>query len=557
MEQKAGAYRNKNIKLKLLRTVGFWKEGGGLVEHLFFPPLAMGVLFSQLVRHGYDVTQDDLSMRVHFDHYDKAINARYNLGIFFQEERVRRYIASGVDTELESEIMKMLQDTRLDGVDIFLLSIPESLYNASNILFAVSLAKFLKKRYSPHIVVGGHPFSVKLILEQYAINGVIDYIVVEEGEEAVLDVLERILQATDGKKPDEFRIIEKPNKQILIPDFSGLPFDKYDLSFSLGYDYFSSHELVQDFFSSHTLLLPVQFVKGCPNVCAFCNSSGEGLRSFLGPEEVANGIQALQEKFNPTGFLFLNDTVNISGAYIKNVCAAIIKKGMRILWSDCATVKGLDEEAISKMREAGCIRLILGMETASPRLLAKVKKGIALAELERVLQLTAQYGIWTGIEVICGLPYETQDDVRLTVEFLLRNKQYIDRIYCNIFDLRPRSRMFLHPEEYGIENIRDINLYSSPNQEGVNKCHYVQFSFDETGGLKWEDKMRQQIDSYNAVVRATDSLACLPLFIEEHALFYLYSRSNDKETIKEQYRSLVNVFSGHGAHYEAGMGSKK
>jgi radical SAM superfamily enzyme YgiQ (UPF0313 family) len=544
------------MKLKLLRTVGFWKEGGGLVEHLFFPPLAMGVLFSQLLRHGYDVTQDDLSMRVHYDHHSRTVNAQYHLELFFQEERIKRYLASGADGELEAELIRILGNTRLDDIDVFLLSIPESLYNASNILFTISLAKFLKKRYSPQIVVGGHPFSIKLILEQYPIRGIVDYVVVEEGESAVLDILERILYASDDKRPDEFRIIEKPNKEILVPDFSGLPFEKYNLSFFLGYDYFSSHQLAQEFFASDTLLLPVQFIKGCPNACAFCNSSGEGLRAFLDPEEVASGIQVLQQRFNPTGYLFLNDTINISRAYIKDTCEAIIKKGMRILWSDCATVKGLDEEIISKMREAGCMRLILGMETASPSLLQKIKKGIVLEELEDILRLTTRYGIWTGIEVICGLPYETEEDVALTVEFLLRNKQHIDRIYCNIFDLRPRSRMFLHPQEYGIENIRDINLYSSPNQGGVNRCHYVQFSFDEINGLKWEDKMRQQVDSYNAVVAATDSLSCLPLFIEEHALFYLYSRFSDKQTITQHYRSLVHIFSGHDACCKAETGLK-
>ena len=168
-------------------------------------------------------------------------------------------------------------------------------------------------------------------------------------------------------------------------------------------------------------------------------------------------------------------------------------------------VNGLDEEIISKMRKAGCARIILGMETASPSLLKTINKGITIEELEKVLKLLSKYGIWTGIEVICGLPHETEEDIKATIDFLLTNRDCIDRIYCNIFDLRHPSVMFLNPEIYGIENIQEINLYRTEDNDDFNICNFVRFSFDETNGLNWQAKKKQMISSFWRVVKATNA----------------------------------------------------
>lgn len=533
--------RKRDIRLKLLRTVGFWDKGNNPIGHQFFPPLAMGIIFSQLKQNGYNISQDDLNIRAHYDNYNKAINKQYEFGLFFQEDRIKQYVKSGTDGELEDEIEKMIADININDIDIFLLSIPESIYNSSNILFTIAFARYLKKKSSSQIIVGGHSPSVMLLITQYDVNGIIDYIVAEDGEEAVIDVMERIIYDKDNEKFNEVKAVRKPSKKIVVPDFSGLPFEKYRLSF-LDYKDFFSNEILRDFFVSDILILPFQFIKGYPNACAFCASSGEGLKSFLAPEEVVDSIKILQEKFNPAGYLFLNDTINISKRYIEKICEMIAEKDIHILWSDCARVNGLDEEIIAKLHKSGCIRLILGMETASPSLLKRVNKGITLAELENVLMLATKYGIWTGVEVICGLPYETDEDINMTIDFLRNNKKYIDRIYCNIFDLREYSLMCLHPENYGIENIHGINLYAEKSDSEFNICNFVRYRFDECNGLKWEDKKKQMIDSYKRVISATDAGINIPHFLEEHFLFYLYSRFDNKDRIKKHYLEINDIF---------------
>ncbi len=525
------------MKLKLLRTVGFWEKERSQFEHIFFPPLALGVLYAQLKRHGYDISQDDLSMRIHYDHFSNKINKKLNHHIFFQEDRIRKYIETGMDDEIEKEIIKIIEGVDVKQADVFLLSIPESLLNQSNILFAISFAKFLKKQQNPYIVLGGHSTSLMLLVENYKfeLDKIVDYLVRQEGEESVLEVVDRIEDKRDLNSEGRVIIVDRSSKEIIAPDFSGLPFEKYNLSFAKTEDAYQDKTL-KDFFASNTLIFPFQFIKGCPNKCAFCNSSAVGLRNFLKPEIVVDAISFLRDKLRPTGLLFLNDTFNISRGYAEKICDLLLEKEVRILWSDCVRANGIDEELVLKMKKAGCIRLILGLETASAGLLSRVNKDITLLQVEQVLELANKYGIWTGIEIICGLPFETEDDISATINFLNKNKAYIDRIYCNIFDLRDGSLMYMHPEKYNIENICILNLYATNDEDKFNQCNFVRFGFDERNGLKWEDKKKQMIHSYWRLIRETDAGSPHFHFLEEHLLFYLYSKYDNKAAIKKYYQ---------------------
>ncbi len=529
--------KKREKKIGLISTPFFYKKDRKSFDHTFCPPLALGILFSQLKKGGYNIYQDDLSIRFHRNNYDKNENRRFKHDLFFQEERILKYVKNGNDDELEKEILGILESSHIDysSIDIWLISISENTHNSSNILFTLTLSKYLKKRYMPYIVFGGHSFSIGLMMSKYVLDGIVDFIVTGEGEEAVIDVIDKIQQEEGKEFSKEVKIVHKPTNIIVAPDFSGLPLEKYSLTFLDNKELSADNEVARNFFASDVLVLQYKFIKGCPNKCAFCESSGIGLRAVSKPKEVVDAIELMQERFNPTGYFFLSDTINISKRYITEICDEICERNLKILWSDCATAKGFDEEVLKKMRKSGCIRLIFGMETGSPDMLKRVNKEVKLDELENILRMASSCGIWTGIEVICGLPHETDTDIKLTIDFLSKNRDYIDKIYCNMFDLRPNSMMRRYPQDYGIENIRDVNLHSDSG-------NFVQFSFDEINGLKWEDKKRQIVESFSRVQRETKCIYDIPNYLQEHLLFYLYDNFHDKAVIKKYYAEFKRFF---------------
>lgn len=528
-------------KIKLVRLPSFFKKRQFSSEFncCLIPPLGLGLITSFLRTGGFNVEQDDLNVKIRHDNHPPGLpEDAFDIDIFFQAQRIDEYLAGGNDEHLDSLMEKAASKVRLADFRIVLLSLPDNIENESNLLFALAFAWFIKKRFDPIIVIGGESLWLDLFRKRGGLEFV-DHIVYGEGEVPLLELLNHILNGqqlsateelsiTDGGKILFFNGSSKPMK----PDFSGLPLEYYRSGKEI-LDYPEEiDELMARFQSSKTLILPYRFMKGCPFECIFCVSSSKPLQNVLQPEEVVRHLASLQKEFNPSGFFFLSDTVNISKSYINTLCDEMIRKKINILWSDCARADNLDRDTLFKMREAGCIRLIFGMETASERLLKYINKKIDLAQLENALRWADEAGIWSGVEVICGLPLEQEEDVDSTIHFLNKNSSSINRTYLNHFDLRENTPLYNSPQDYGIERVFEVNQYAQKDF-----ISYVRFGFDETGGLDWKDKARQIEHSLKKVQQQ-----CAQgnrYFTDEHLLFFLYRYVSDKKKIDAIYQKVL------------------
>lgn len=221
-------------------------------------------------------------------------------------------------------------------------------------------------------------------------------------------------------------------------------------------------------------------------------------------------------------------------------CDALINAQLDILWCDCARADNLDKELLVKMRKAGCIRLVYGMETASQKLLDHIEKKINLKRLEEILRWTDEAGIWTGIEVISGLPFETDEDVQATIEFVNNNDAYIDTVYNNMFWLTSGSRFYKDSSQYGIKNISCVDTFE---YDRIELKGSTRNAFDEEGGKPWKEKLPQIINAFDRVVNSTNPLKnYFPGYELEHLLFYLYRTYKEKPVIQEIFRSVYTEY---------------
>jgi hypothetical protein len=199
----------------------------------------------------------------------------------------------------------------------------------------------------------------------------------------------------------------------------------------------------------------------------------------------------------------------------------------------------MDREILMKMKEAGAVRLIFGMETASPRLLKFIGKTITPEQIAGVLCWAHEVGIWTGIEIIAGLPTERDNDIEATIDFLKQNHRYIDEAYLNAFFLDRNSLMYKYPQRYNIENIRirGDRTFISPASYSLAMNRFVSLQFDETDGLKWKDKSKQIEDSYRRILKVLTDLRMFVIGENETVspLFYLHSIFQHNDVIKEIY----------------------
>jgi len=521
--------------IKILRIPNFY----GLnilsteMNSIMLPPLALGNIVSYLRNRGIRIDQDDLHIKIHSDNYSSGVSEMVNEKVFFDTPRIMEYVKGKTDPEIDSIMNVVYSKTMLEGYQVILFSLDSCSMNFTHATFALCLAKYLKGKHNPIIILGGLAYFPEFMKNNNCDWPDIDYVICREGEVVVFDLLvsllKRNLKQDKNEKKDDSKVLYADKVPMPVkPDFTGLPLCKYKYQ-GINSDYCKAQDLkkiINKFNLSETFLLPFRFIKGCTNRCVFCASSFGGLIHVIEPKTVATWLYELQVEYHPTGYLFLNDTLNISRKYLIQLCDEIIKKKSNILWSDCVRADRLDRDSILKMREAGCIRMVFGMETASKKLLNYIKKDINLEHLEKTLLWANEAGIWTGVELISGLPYENKNDIQETISFIQNNRMHIDTLYYNAFNLKETSLLNVNPKDFGLENIFELSNYEDGFQT------FVQYGFDEINGLKWKDKRKQIIESLNRVVQEFGEMP-FPEHEYEHFLFFLFSNCKDKKEIKK------------------------
>jgi anaerobic magnesium-protoporphyrin IX monomethyl ester cyclase len=160
-----------------------------------------------------------------------------------------------------------------------------------------------------------------------------------------------------------------------------------------------------------------------------------------------------------------NFTLNLS--FLKEFCQRMA--GRKIGWSCLSRVTGINAEIAQLMKEAGCRRVYLGLETGSQDTLQLMNKRATLEEGTNAVHQFRKAGIETAAFFIVGYPLETISSIEATFELALTLP--LDEISFNVPYPLPGSRLF--DRVSGIDENKDWNteneitfVYSSEFDEG-------------------------------------------------------------------------------------------
>lgn len=161
--------------------------------------------------------------------------------------------------------------------------------------------------------------------------------------------------------------------------------------------------------------------RGCPAMCTFClwpqTHSGHRWR-LRSAGDVANEVRYALEAFPGVKEIFFDDdTFNYQKARTIELCKAL--KPLRFTWS-CTSRVTTDYETLKAMKDAGCRLLIVGYESGDPQILKNIKKGATIDMAERFTANCKKLGLLIHGDYIVGLPGETRESVRRTVDFAKR-----------------------------------------------------------------------------------------------------------------------------------------
>lgn len=303
-----------------------------------------------------------------------------------------------------------------------------------------SLAWHLKARLPGiHITVGGPAITQILVRQtpenQVKILGPFDSAVLYEGEQALLDLVNKLAR---GEAPE--KIINGQTHSRLdclpTPDFDGLPMESY---------------------FSPEIVLPYDPSRGCYwGKCAFCHYGlcRQGTARYRERKiaDMVEHIKHLSSCWGCRNFYFSQDAFLPGTA--QKLSNALKEAALNIHWStDMRPEPDLTQDVCRDLTAGGALSVALGIESASPRLLKLINKGISVEKMQAAVENLAAAGI--AVEAMCfnAFPTETAADARATLGFIRSLKNQIALFICGRFGLWHGSHVALHPELYGIQRI--------------------------------------------------------------------------------------------------------
>ncbi len=179
--------------------------------------------------------------------------------------------------------------------------------------------------------------------------------------------------------------------------------------------------------------------KGCPFKCSFCIHTYPKF-TVRSAENIFEEIKLLYKQ----GFKhvrIIDDTFMIDKEKTKKLARMIINSNIKMSFSCLSRVDLLDEETIKLLGKAGFVRIYLGVESASQRVLNLLNKGYKLSEWKDKIKLPKKYGIETFAWFITGIPGETEEDIKETINFV--RTAGFDFITVSVLSPYPGTPMFL------------------------------------------------------------------------------------------------------------------
>lgn len=321
---------------------------------------------------------------------------------------------------------------------------------------ALETAQVVKETLPDSIVVMGgyHPtFNFIETLEDENV----DIVIRGEGEYIMLNLVQALENQSSLHDVKGIVFEDKNSKEIvvnpeapLIQDLDELPFPALNLLPMKKYR-------LLDMDTHMTTMITT---RGCPMQCSFCSSAamhGKKIRE-RSVENIVDEIEYLNTNYDIDTIAFMDDTFTLKKRKVMAICDEILKRNIEIMWGCTSRVDTLDEKLLKKMKEAGCITIFIGVESADQQQLDNMCKNTTIAKIENAFKIAHKLKIRTIASVALGMPGDTKEIMNKTVKFVHKLKPNY-AIY-SLATPYPGTRFYKEAFEKNLIKIKDWSKYT-------------------------------------------------------------------------------------------------
>ena len=229
------------------------------------------------------------------------------------------------------------------------------------------------------------------------------------------------------------------NPPDIIEDLDALGWPAWDLL-----EPEETHVPFNVFYSKRQPIVGITTARGCTSHCTYCSIhliEGRRYRA-RSPEHILDEMELLVREHGVREIQFVDSNCIQDKARMIKICQGIIERKLDIAWSCPNGVKAgsVDDELAGWMSKSGCHFVFLGIETGSPRIQKKIRKGLNLVKLPEKIAILKRNGINVGGFFMIGFPDESREEITRTVNLALSLD--IDVAAISVFVPLPGSEIF-------------------------------------------------------------------------------------------------------------------
>ncbi len=284
---------------------------------------------------------------------------------------------------------------------------------------AWEVSDFIKKTSDIPVVWGGnHPSLSPLETIQ---DPAVDVVIIGDGEQAMLELTDNLAsnKSLSGIKGLWFKQGEEVvQNQLGGPvDLDSLPLPPYYLV--------NVEDYVQEYCGKRMVNLETS--RGCSHQCRYCYHTGQTGHHhfrFLSVEKSLERILWAMESFGVDGVYLVDDNFFVNKKRGMEIVRGLKAQKKKVFWQiqgvGVPSMLQFSDSELSDIESSGLLRISVGAESGSPRILQYVDKPHTVEMLFEANKLWSRTKINIVYSWLAGFPGETIEDVKKTIRVMFR-----------------------------------------------------------------------------------------------------------------------------------------
>lgn len=358
--------------------------------------------------HGYFIAEDPKEQEI--------MRPYIPLGILYISAWLQKH---GYDNEVFDSTFSTfeLQQQFILAQKPDVLAIYTNLMTKLNVLRTIQFVKDEPSLAKTKIVLGGP--EVRNHVDKFLEYGA-DYIVLGEGEESMLELIQFLDGATTLgiEQIEGITYLDAAGKTIYnkerakLKNLDELPLpNRTKVNLQLYFDAWKAKH--------GTSAISINTMRGCPYSCKWCSRAvyGQSYRR-RSAKHVADEMEWIKNNYNVDSIWFVDDVFTVSHKWLKEFREELESRNLKFPYECITRADRMNEEVINELKASGCFRVWIGAESGSQKVIDLMDRRVDVMQVRTMIKQAQEKGIQAGTFIMVGYPGETEEDIAETIKHL-------------------------------------------------------------------------------------------------------------------------------------------